>query len=111
MRAALISLLALAGCVQVDPYTRTGMWQPGGVNSRNLAAMVANPHDLLQGRGSTGAQGVTATAAVERLLAGVPTPLPSVSAAAAPGSGAGNVAAGPAPAPPAGPAAPAAAAN
>lgn len=111
MRAALALLLALTGCAQVDPYTRTGMWQPGGVNSLNLAAMVANPHDLMQGRGSAGAQGTTATAAVERLLAGVPTPLPSVSAATTPGSGAGNAAAGPAPAPAAGSAAPAAAAN
>jgi len=79
--------LPLSGCAQVDPYTRTGMWQPGGVNARNLAAMVVQPTDLLRGRGSEQAQGVTSTSAVMRLLNGTPTPLPTLSASSAPGSG------------------------
>jgi len=82
--------LPLSGCAQVDPYTRTGMWQPGGVNARNLAAMVAEPTDLLRGRGSEQAQGVTSTSAVMRLLNGTPTPLPTLSATTAPGSGGGG---------------------
>ena len=111
MKPAFILLLALCGCAQVDPYTRTGMWQPAGVNSRNLDAMVVNPADLLRGRGAAGAQSTTATAAVERLLTGTQTPLPSLSADAAPGAASSSAAAGPAPTPAATGAAPVAGTN
>ena len=56
-RAATLSLLALggllmlAGCDQLDPMMRTDRWQPSGANAGNLAAMVADPHDLIRGRG------------------------------------------------------------
>ena len=86
MRAILI-VLALAACSkQVDPYTRDGMWQPSGANSLNLAAMTANPADLVHGHGDPGPQPVTAAAAVNRLLAGTPKPLLVLDANATPGA-------------------------
>jgi uncharacterized membrane protein YgcG len=54
VRVALIGgTLALAGCQDLDPYTREGMWQPTGANQGNIAAMVANPQDLIHGRGQS----------------------------------------------------------
>ena len=49
--AFIASLVALAGCDSRDPYLRTDVWQPTGANAGNIAAMVANPHDLISGRG------------------------------------------------------------
>jgi uncharacterized membrane protein YgcG len=52
VRLSLIgAILALAACQQIDPYTRDYMWQPTGSVQGNLAAMVANPDDLIRGRG------------------------------------------------------------
>lgn len=49
----LIAALALlAGCANRDPYERLDVWRPTGANSANLAAMVANPHDLIRGHGT-----------------------------------------------------------
>jgi len=82
MRPLLLLLLLLpAACSnpQVDPFTRSGMWLPQGSNSRNLAAMVANPDDLVQGRGSTGANSPLAIAAVTRLMEGKAKPLATAS--------------------------------
>jgi hypothetical protein len=84
--AALVS-----GCAQIDPYTREGMWQPEGANDSNLAAMVANPYDLIRGHGETLPQPRLATLAVSRLLGGTPAPLPPLSAEVAPGSGGSTV--------------------
>lgn len=78
----LLLLLLPAACNQMDPYTRSGMWQPVGVNSRNLAAMVANPDDLVQGHGSTGANSPLAINAVTRLMAGKVKPLSGTSSMA-----------------------------
>ncbi len=89
MRTLLI-LLAVAGCSQIDPYTRDGMWQPNGANSLNLAAMTANPLDLVRGHGDAGPQPVEATGAVDRLLSGRAKPLAVVGADATPGSGGGG---------------------
>ena len=85
--SASILLLGLAGCAQSDPYTRDGMWQPEGINDRNLAAMVANPADLLTGHGEPRPEPQVATAAVTQFLAGHAKQLPSLSSEAAPGSG------------------------
>jgi hypothetical protein len=81
MRPLLLLLLLPAACSnpQVDPFTRSDMWLPVGVNSRNLAAMVANPDDLVQGRGSTGADSPLAINAVTRLMDGKVKPLPGTS--------------------------------
>jgi len=52
VRIALVGgTLGLTACQEMDPYTRTGTWQPTGANQGNLAAMVANPYDLIHGRG------------------------------------------------------------
>lgn len=95
MTRALLALLLLAGCASTDPYQRAGMWQPTGANSRNLAAMVANPYDLIRGRGERGTSGPEGTTPVTRLWAGRTTPLPA--------SGSQQSAGGPAAAAPAGP--------
>jgi hypothetical protein len=47
-----ICLPALAGCMDREPYHRTDVWRPTGSNAANLAAMVADPHDLIAGRGA-----------------------------------------------------------
>jgi type IV pilus biogenesis protein CpaD/CtpE len=66
--AALLLLAAgLAGCDQIDPYTRSGVWRPIGANEVNLRAMVANPADLANGVDAGGEDGQLSTAAVERL--------------------------------------------
>lgn len=78
----LLLLLLPAACNQMDPYTRSGMWQPVGVNSRNLAAMVANPDDLVEGRGVAGANSTLAINAVTRLRDGKVKLLPGASSMA-----------------------------
>lgn len=46
----LICVLAVGGCADRDPYLRTDVWKPTGANAANIAAMAANPHDLISGR-------------------------------------------------------------
>ena len=87
--------VTLGACDLTDPYTRPGMWQPTGANALNLAAMAQNPHDLIRGRGTSGALGVEAVTPIQALLAGRPAPLTtataqsavSVTTAAAPSGG------------------------
>lgn len=68
MRAVpLLAVLLLAGCAAADPYRRTDVWYPTGANAGNLAAMAAQPHDLILGRGATGSDGHAAVSAVDRL--------------------------------------------
>jgi len=50
--ALLAAVLSVAACQEMEPYARNDMWQPTGANAGNIAAMVANPYDLLRGRGS-----------------------------------------------------------
>ncbi len=95
--SATVLVLTLAGCAQTDPYTRDGMWQPEGVNERNLDAMVANPADLVYGHGDTRPDSQLATTAVTQLLAGRAKPLPALSSDTAPGGAVGATSAGPAP--------------
>jgi type IV pilus biogenesis protein CpaD/CtpE len=80
-------LLCLVGCAQADPYARPHMWQPDGANSRNLAAMVANPSDLVQGRSDSTMPGTRAAIAIMRLESGRPTPLLELNSDATPGAG------------------------
>lgn len=47
-------ILALTGCQSRDPYYRTDVWKPTGANAANIAAMVANPYDLIHGRRNDG---------------------------------------------------------
>ena len=91
---ALLITVMLTGCAQVDPYTRNGMWQPEGVNDRNLEAMVANPADLIYGHGDPRTQPQMATTAVSQLLAGHAKTLPAISSDATPGAGGTGAATG-----------------
>ncbi len=60
-------LVAVAGCNQIDPYTRPGNWRPNGANDSNLRAMVAVPADLAVATPASPADGHLAAAALNRL--------------------------------------------
>jgi hypothetical protein len=77
----LIGLVLLAGCNYdpFDPYQRPGTWNPDGSNNANLRAMVANPHDLIEGTGTSVSSGAEAAPPVTRLLTGKRYPLPNIS--------------------------------
>ncbi len=81
---AVFLVLCLPACAEVDPYTTGGVWQPTGVNSRNLATMVVNKGDLIRGRGERGSDGSEAGAAVTRLLEGTPKGLLAAKGAGGP---------------------------
>ncbi len=80
--------LLFSGCEATDPYKREGMWRPEGVVNANLAAQIANPQDMLRGRGDTGPVYRTATNAVNKQWG------------LAPGASAGGGGGGAAPPPP-----------
>lgn len=64
----LVAAVLLGGCADVsDPYRAEGRWRPSGVNEANLRAMLAEPRDVVRGRGTTEADGQRAAAPVERL--------------------------------------------
>ena len=79
----LIGFVVISGCSYdpFDPYQRPGTWNPEGSNDANLRAMVANPHDLVQGTGQGVSSGAEATPPVARVLAGKRYPLPNLNAA------------------------------
>ena len=100
-RAMILGLVAVAGCTEMEPYNRAGMWQPTGANTLNLAAMVANPRDLIRGRGTVGTPAIEAVPPVNRYWSGRVVALPTTSsqstgtgqgraATASGGSGGGN---------------------
>jgi hypothetical protein len=73
--AATLSLLALAGCDQIDPLTRPYMWHPDNAVAHNMAAMAVNPADLVHGR-ETGPHRVRVESeGVERVWTGKTLPL------------------------------------
>jgi hypothetical protein len=97
LRAVTFLLLTLAGCDRFDPLTRADLWHPMGANAQNIAAEVANPADLAEGREATrGDDGQLADAAVQRLRLNRLKPLPDSSTtemhtqAASGGSGGGT---------------------
>jgi hypothetical protein len=63
-----------------DPYLRPGTWAPVGNNDENLHVMVANPRDLVAGKGESGSAGAEAAPPVARVLAGKRYPLPALNA-------------------------------
>ena len=73
------SLLGVAGCDQLQPETRPGLWHPLGANAANLRAMVADPHDLDMGHGELVSPGDEAALAVIRLRADAVKRLPASS--------------------------------
>lgn len=74
---ALPIILAVSGCTMVqDPMMREGTWHPMDANAANLAAMVANPHDLVEGQSASGTLGPEAALPVARLRKDNVKPLP-----------------------------------
>jgi type IV pilus biogenesis protein CpaD/CtpE len=63
----MLLLGSLAGCAATDTYSRPGTWHPDAANAANIAAMAANPEDLLHGRGSHGSDATLAVGAIERV--------------------------------------------
>jgi hypothetical protein len=66
----------LSGCNALEPYGRADAWHPTGANAANLAAMAADPADLVRGRGTGASDGLAAAAAVDRLRHDHVKPLP-----------------------------------
>lgn len=86
---ALALVLVLSGCDATDPYRRSDVWYPTGANAGNIAAMAANPGDLVIGRGARGPEPRGGVAAVEKYWQGdTRTALP------APGAPAGAISLG-----------------
>jgi hypothetical protein len=73
----MVILVMLAACT--DPIDRPGTWNASAKsNDANLRVMVADPHDLVEGKGHDGSSsGAEAAPAVTRLLTGRRYPLPS----------------------------------
>lgn len=98
LRAALVTpVLMVAGCQEMDPYTRPDTWQPTGANAGNIAVMVANPYDLIRGRGAAAVDSKASGQAIGRVWTDMPKALldPGSSAAAgASGSGTGSSSSG-----------------
>ena len=74
--AAFVLVLGLSGCNATDPYLRSDVWRPAGVNDMNFEAQVANASDLRKGRGSETIDGETAGAPIDRLRRDKQRPLP-----------------------------------
>lgn len=75
-----LAVLALGACQDMDPYRRPGMWQPTGAVQANLAAMAANPNDLIRGHGSdAGTPAAQAVMPIDRIMIDHPKPLPDAS--------------------------------
>lgn len=68
-------LTSLSACSAIEPYDRAYTWRPTGANEANLAAMAADPKDLVHGRGTSNSDGQTAAVAVDRLRRGKVKPL------------------------------------
>ena len=62
-------LLTLTSCEGAfDPFQRPGNWSATGAANENIAQQVAQPSDLISGRGNPNANGVAASAALDKAL-------------------------------------------
>ena len=84
----LTGLLLLSGCGNLDPYLRDNVWKPTGANAGNLAAMVANPNDLIAGRHTAVTNTRASTIAIQHVWDDQPKSLSSG------GSGGGSASSG-----------------
>jgi hypothetical protein len=66
MRRAILLVLLLGGCEQIDPFTREGAWRPIRANEANLRIHVADPAMLDRGVDDRRADGAVTAAAVQR---------------------------------------------
>ena len=80
--------LTIGGCVEADPYRRPDVWYPTGVNSGNIAAMVAKPRDMIVGRGVNETDARQAVGGIDRIWLDGPRVLPKADAAPAAGAAA-----------------------
>lgn len=87
-------LLLLAGCTSRDPYYRTDVWRPTGANAANIAAMAADPHDLIRGRGDDRQFSKPAARAVDKVWSGQSSSGGSSGGASGGSSGGGGAAGG-----------------
>jgi type IV pilus biogenesis protein CpaD/CtpE len=62
-------LVSLAACAETEPFQNPYRWAVTGSNAANLAAM-AEPDDLVHGRGLQGSDGQPAVAAIDRWRSG-----------------------------------------
>jgi hypothetical protein len=82
----LLTLLPLGACNidydidYGDPLQHPQTWHTQGDNDANLRATVANPQDLVAGRGASDSLGLEAVPPIVRLLAGHRYPLPTANA-------------------------------
>jgi hypothetical protein len=86
LAGSLAATLTLAGCDR-DPYRRTDVWYPTGANAANLAAMVANPADLVHGHGVSSTDSKAQRLAVERIWSDSPRGLGSATGGGGGGGG------------------------
>jgi type IV pilus biogenesis protein CpaD/CtpE len=70
---------ALVACAQLDPYQKPFVWHPTGANQANLAAMVAQPHDLIAGRGATRTDSLAPVMAIDHVRSDTPKQLDDAS--------------------------------
>lgn len=84
------ALAFLAGCSSLEPYRRPYAWHPAGANQANLAAMVADPHDLARGRSDQETDGQAAVLAIEHVREDKPKRLSSTSGIFGGGMGSGS---------------------
>ncbi len=82
--------LALGACQVPDTSGADATWSPKGINAANLAAMVADPADLVRGRDDAGPEHKLAAHAVIDLWS---NPTGAAQGAASGGSGSGSQAA------------------
>jgi hypothetical protein len=93
IRRAVVLLLLLGGCEQIDPYTRDGAWRPTRANEANLRVHVADPAMLERGVGDPRADGAVTAAAVHRYRMDRVKPLAASGVARIQATGAGGAAA------------------
>ena len=65
-----LSVFAVAGCDQMDPLKRPYMWHETEVNAHNIAAMAANPADLIRGQDQRRRRANADSDSVDRLWSG-----------------------------------------
>ena len=89
-RAAMLLLVLLPGCEQIDPYARQGVWRPRGSNEANLRLHVAAPAHLDRGVDDPRVDGHVAAAAVHRHRTDRVRPLPASGVARVQATGQGG---------------------
>jgi hypothetical protein len=77
-----LTVCLLPACADPNSDQNLDKWHPGGANAANIAAMAANPHDMILGRGARGADARPAASAVERVWLDHAKPLPDANGSA-----------------------------